>query len=96
MDLDGQLVLELRRLAADGVLPSKLIPVIANRLGIDQSACRLQAVAYFREAFQLSMGDAMRIGAAEVFPDGGSDDSSLDQELARTIQSTSRWWETQS
>ena len=87
MVLDSQLIRKLRRLAADGVRPSDLIAVIANRLGVAQAECRLHAIPYFREAFCLSLGDAMRIGAAKVFSDGGSDDVSLDQELARVIES---------
>jgi hypothetical protein len=81
-----------RAYAADGLVPSRLIHVIANRLGVPEAECRLHAIAYFREAFHLSLGDAMRLGGFQVFSDGGSDDVSLDQDLARIIATTRDSW----
>jgi hypothetical protein len=50
------------------------------------------AVAYFREAFALSLGDAKEIGASSIFLDGPRTDAKLDKEVAPMIEATRHLW----
>jgi hypothetical protein len=91
MQFNQTLIHELRELAARGVAPSQLILVIGHRLGLEHTNFRLLAIAYFREAFALTLADATRIGAAAAFPNGGRDDA-LDSELRPIIEGTRHLW----
>ena len=95
MEFDMNLIRELRELAANGVAPSKLVLLIGNRLEIDGADFRLQAIAYFREAFHLSLADAKRIGAASAFPGGNREDGDVDQEVVSVIKNTEHLWRNQ-
>jgi hypothetical protein len=92
MDLDKGITEELRALATKGAAPSELLGTVGRRLGVQGTNFRLHAIAYFREAFQLSLGDAMRIGAAEVFPDGQASNEEIDREMLPLIQGTAELW----
>jgi hypothetical protein len=91
MQFNRNLIHELRELAARGVPPSQLILVIGDRLGLERTNFRLLAIAYFREAFELTLADATRIGAAAVFPNGGRDEA-LDREVTSIIERTRHLW----
>lgn len=92
MDLREELVAELRKRARMGESPCTLAGLIGKRLGMKGRSYRIQAIAYFQEAFGLELPDAMRIGAAPVFEEGGRDTESLDAELTRLMNdSRARW-----
>ena len=92
MDLDKSLIQELRELAGRAIPPSTLILHIGNRLGMRDTNFRLPAIAYFREAFGLSLHDATNIGASCIFPDGARDDDELNEKLIPMIQQTKPLW----
>ena len=81
MDIDRTLVQELRDLAEAGATASKLLVVIKQRMGAVRTSFRLFAIVHFQEAFQLSFVDAMRIGAADVFPGGAMTSDDLDAQM---------------
>jgi hypothetical protein len=86
MDLDTNVIQELRQLAMAGTPPSQLLATLGRRLGLQDTNFRLLAIAYFREAFDLSLADAKGIGAASIFPGGGRGDAELDNEMAPIIR----------
>jgi hypothetical protein len=91
MELDARIIQALRRLARNGVPSSHILQHLEHRLQQDFS--RLLAVAYFREAFFLSLRDAMTVGASGIFPDGGWTDADLNREMTQVMHSTRRLWE---
>ena len=91
MELDVRIVQELRHLARDGVPSSQILQHLEHRLQQDFS--RLLAVAYLREAFFLSLRDAMTVGASGIFPDGGWADADLNSEMTRVMHRTRHLWE---
>ena len=92
--LDASIIQELRELADRGTLPSQLIHVVGHRLGLQYPDFRLLAVAYFREAFALTLADAKMIGASAIFPDGPWNDAELDREIGPIIRGTRHLWKT--
>lgn len=92
MELDGKVIDELRQLAAHGHPPCELAALIGRRLGLERTNYRIQAIAYFKEAFHLSMADAMRIGAAPVFPGEHRLAVDVDQELEPILDATRGGW----
>jgi len=92
MDIDIDLVRELRVLAERGVAPSRLLAVIGERLGATNTNFRLIAIAYFREAFGVSLADAARIGAAKIFPGGGRTAAEVDSEMLPLIERARHFW----
>jgi hypothetical protein len=91
-ELDPNVVKELREQADSGTPPSKLISIIGDRLGLANTNFRLLAVAYFREAFGLSLADASQVGAASVFPEGSWSDIQLDNTISPLIQQNRDLW----
>lgn len=92
MDLDHKIIEELRELAERGRSPCELAVLIGQRLGLEGTNYRLQAIAYFREAFRLSMPDAMRIGAAPVFESEQRPALDVDHEIRPIIEATRSDW----
>jgi hypothetical protein len=92
LDLDANIVQELRTLASRGTPPSELVSILGRRLGLENTNFRLLAIAYFREAFFLTLADAKQIGAASIFPDGERDDSELDREIESIMRGTMERW----
>jgi hypothetical protein len=92
MQFDASIIQELRDLAGRGTPPSQLVPVAGHRLGLQDQNFRLMAVAYFREAFALGLGEAKVIGASSIFPDGPWTDAQLDKEVAPMIEETRHLW----
>jgi hypothetical protein len=92
MQLDPNVVRELRELADSGTPPSKLVSIIGSRLGPRDTNFRLLAIAYFREAFALPLADASLVGAASVFPEGPWSDAQLDSQIAPIIQRNRHLW----
>lgn len=93
MVLDGSLVQELRHAASHGATPSKLILLVGDRLGVQNTNFRLLAAAYFREAFYLSLPEAATIGALSIFPGGALSEGDLDREMTPIIERTRHLWE---
>ena len=91
MELDARIVQELRQLARNGAPSSQILQHLEHRLQQDFS--RLLAVAYFREAFFLSLRDAMTVGASGIFPDGRGSAADLNSEMTRLMHSTRHLWE---
>ena len=92
MEINARLVLELRSLAASGAEASELLAVIRDRLGLADENFRLIAIAYFREAFYLSLADASMVGAANIFPDGGRTAKQVDTQMHSIIERTRSVW----
>jgi hypothetical protein len=92
LELDPNVVKELREQADSGTPPSKLISIIEVRLGLENTNFRLLAVAYFREAFRLSLADASQVGAASIFPGGSWSDTQLDTTILPLIQRNRDSW----
>ncbi|MFZ5890276.1 MAG: hypothetical protein ACOY0T_04335 [Myxococcota bacterium] len=95
MEFNRQLLQEIRKMAAHGAAPSRLLRVIVDRLNMPQAESRLHVVAYFREGFHLSLADAMSVGASCVFPDGNRADGDLDIEMRALIMATQHLWREQ-
>jgi hypothetical protein len=93
MKLDASIVRELRIRALDGALPSQLVLLVGRRLNLGHTKFRLLAIAYFREAFGISLADAKIIGAASIFPGGQCDDADLNRIIEPIIKSTRPFWE---
>jgi hypothetical protein len=92
LELDPNVVKELREQADSGTPPSKLIAIVEARLGLENTNFRLLAVAYFREAFGLSLADASQVGAASIFPGGSWSDTQLDTTILPLIQQNRDLW----
>jgi hypothetical protein len=93
MNFDRALVDELRALAAAGERPCALAGVILHRLQLGAGQGRLQVVAYFQEAFSLSLQDAMRIGAAPIFPGENRATSDIDAEMLALLDAARDLWQ---
>jgi hypothetical protein len=89
MNIDKSLVQELRDLAAAGATASELLVFIQERMGAVRTSFRLFAIVHFQEAFQLSFVDAMRIGAADVFPGGAMTPDELDTQMEAVLRKRS-------
>jgi hypothetical protein len=81
MEIDRELVQEIRDLAERGATASEILVVIEQRMGTVRTSFRLFAIVHFQEAFQLSFVDAMRVGAADVFPGGAMTSAELDAQM---------------
>jgi hypothetical protein len=92
MNLNKDLIQELREMAGCAIPPSQLILHIGDRLGVRDTNFRLLAIAYFREAFALSLHDATNIGASSIFPDGARHDNELNEKVIPMIQQTKHLW----
>ena len=93
MKLNANIVRELRERALDGTLPSQLVMLVGRLLNLGHTNFRLLAVAYFPQAFGISLADAKIIGAASIFPGGECNDADLDRRLVPIIKSTRHLWE---
>jgi len=93
MNFDRHLVDELRALAGAGERPCALAGVVLHRLQLGAGAGRLQVVAYFQEAFALSLQDAMRVGAAPIFPGENRPTSDIDAEMLPLLEATRDLWQ---
>jgi len=91
-EVDSDIIDEMRRLARSGAVPTQILRALQERLAADPSTFRLRAILHFREAFQLSIGDAKRIGAASMFPDSARSDQDLDAELLPLILAKQDLW----
>lgn len=91
MDLDQALVQELRREAAGGATPVELALHVRDRLAQGDEV-RLLAIAYFREAFFLSLQDIVMLGAWHRYSGGSSSDQELNAEVASVIERTRPKW----
>jgi hypothetical protein len=93
MNFDSGLVDDLRRLAAAGESPCALAGIVLHRLKLDAGGGRLHVIAYFQEAFLLALQDAMRIGAAPIFPGESRATSDIDAELLPLLEATRDLWQ---
>jgi len=94
MNFDPRLIAELRKLAASHESPCSLARLVADRQGLSPDKARLTVISYFREAFHLSLADAMQIGAAPIFPGENRSASEVDAELLRLFETTRDTWRT--
>lgn len=92
MNFDSNLVRELRRQALLGVGPCSLVALIGRHLNREGENFRLQAIAYFQEAFALPLQDAMRIGAAPLFPGEHRATCDIDDEIQPLLDATAHLW----
>jgi hypothetical protein len=90
MEIDRALVEEIRGLAGAGATASDILRLIEKRMGAVRTSFRLFAIVHFQEAFQLSFVDAMRIGAADVFPGGAMTSSELDAQMDPLLKTRDR------
>ena len=93
MDLDDALIRELRKAAEAGATASRLVSMIGRYLGVLDTNFRLQAIAYMREAFFLSLREAMTVGALAIFPDGNSSAAQIDDEMRPILDVARPKWE---
>lgn len=92
MKLDNDLIIHLRQLATSGHGPCELLTILGQWLSIEGTSYRLVAIAYFKEAFGLSLPDAMRIGAAPVFPGENRSREDVDAEIGGLMAATRQVW----
>lgn len=93
MELDRDLIEELRARARRGERPCALARLISQRLGEAGKPHRLQAIAYFQEAFGLSLRDAMGIGAAPAFEPAGRGADEVDAEMLAILEENRHRWD---
>jgi hypothetical protein len=93
MEFEQSLLEELRDLARKGERPCALVELIGARLGVHGSSYRLQAIAYFQEAFGLPLVEAMRIGAAPVFEESGRSAADVDAAVGAILAEYRPFWD---
>jgi hypothetical protein len=93
MELRNDLIEELRDRARRGDRPCALAELIGRRLDKEGASYRLQAIAYFQEAFGLTLTEAMHIGAAPVFEQTGRSADDIDAELMEMLNEHRPIWE---
>ena len=69
-----------------GSTPYEFLIALGERLGTSGTNFRLRAIAYFREAFQISLADAMGIGAADIFPQGAATRDDINAQMMPIIE----------
>jgi hypothetical protein len=91
LEFQRSLVEELRERARMGERPCALAELIGQRLGKKGRDFRIEAIAYFQEAFRLKLTDAKFIGDAPVFEEGRSAEAIDKEMLAILEENRSRW-----
>jgi hypothetical protein len=93
MELQSDLLAELRERARRGEGPCSLAELIGRRLGEEGSSYRLLAILYFKEAFGLTIMEAKNIGAAPVFEPGGRSADDIAAEMMQILTKHRRAWD---
>jgi len=93
MELDRDLIADLRARARRGERPCALAQPISQRLGEAGKPHRLQAIAYFQEAFRLTLRDAMGISAAPAFEPAGSSADEVDAGMGALLEKNRHRWD---